>query len=454
MLATLPADSVHCVVTSPPYWGLRAYGAEPQIWGGDPECRHDWAAAARKPRAGAGRHGKTSEMIRKGRAVTEAQVSAFQSGRGEFCSSCAAWRGELGLEPTLDLYLAHIVEVFRALRRVLRPDGTLWLNIGDCYATVPAGRSPERYKASGADDLTFREKPFSTIGGTLKSKDRVMLPARVALALQEDGWWLRDEIVWHKPNPMPASVKDRTTPAHEMIYLLTKRAKYFYDHVAIMEPIADASIKRYAQPTIDSQTGGSKQDAYEAGFTGQSARSRRPNEIIKDLARQMNGAALAGRNKRSVWTVASEPFAGAHFATFATRLVEPMILAGTSAKGVCPHCGAPWRRVVNRKFTPQEDAPHSAGRAAGQTAPDTRWSGSARGTVSTKTTDWRPSCRCPDHKPVPATILDPFGGSGTVGLVANRLGRDAVLIELKPDYTGMAKKRIMADAPLLAEVTA
>lgn len=323
-LELLPSESVHCIVTSPPYWGLRDYGVH----------------------------------------------------------------GQIGLEQSLGEHIDRLVEVFGEARRVLRKDGTLWLNYGDAYASAPNGRSAADTKTLGNDDRTFRDKPISTVGPVrksfrrdgsavlpvvraatpeLKAKDRMMLPARVAIALQESGWWIRDEIIWHKPNPMPISVRDRTTPAHEMLYLLSKSARYYYDQEAIKEPIAAASRKRYAQETLNSQTGGFKQEQYESGITGQRARSRRPAEILKTLAGQEK------RNRRSVWTIGTKPFADAHFATFPPDLIRPCILAG------CPEGGV---------------------------------------------------------------VLDPFFGAGTTGLVARELGRRCIGIELSAAYIEIAKKRL------------
>lgn len=358
-LRDMPDESVHCVVTSPPYWGLRDYGTA--HWeGGDVDCDH------RSPTMREGRNEDRAKLA--GSAATN-MGQLLNMAKAGVCGKCGARRvdQQLGLEPTLAEHIGRMVEVFREVRRVLRKDGTLWLNYGDCYATSPNGRSAADVKAIGNDDRTFRDKPFSTIGGVLKGKDRALLPARVAIALQEDGWWVRDEIIWHKPNPMPISVKDRTTPAHEMLYMLSRSARYHYDGEAIKEPIAEASKKRYAQETLNTQMGGFKQEAYESGLVGQRSRSRRPAEILKTLA----GSTV--RNRRSVWTIPTKAFKDAHFATFPPDLISPCILAG------CP---------------------------------------------------------------VGGTVLDPFGGSGTTGLVAEQHGRNAILMELNPAYAEMAAKRI------------
>ncbi len=186
-LAAMEPDSVDCVVTSPPYWGLRDYGVD----------------------------------------------------------------GQIGLERTLGEHLEVMLDVFRLVRRVLKPRGTLWLNYGDCYATSPNGRSAADTKAAGKDDRTFRDKPFSTIGGVLKPKDLCMLPNRLAIALQEDGWWVRSEIVWGKPNPMPdSSGKYRPSTAHEKIFLLTKTGSGFYDFEAVKQAVTGNAHSRVSKVKV------------------------------------------------------------------------------------------------------------------------------------------------------------------------------------------------------------
>lgn len=363
-LAELPADSVDCVVTSPPYWGLRDYGVD----------------------------------------------------------------GQIGMEPTLGEHLDVMVRVFDAVRRVMKPEGTLWLNYGDCYATKPNGRSAAATKAAGNDDRTFRDKPFSTVGpvyasegerdrrgnhstlsgapppktpgrivagGTLKPKDLCLIPNRLAIALQDAGWWVRSEIIWGKPNPMPdSSGRYRPSTAHEKIWLLTKSAKSFYDSEAVRMPAADASIARWSQD-IESQTGSDRANAGRKtngamkavggkgnsngypGSDGDGIRRRTttgnmPNETGDRLLRNYEPD-LSAIIPPEVWPIATAAFSEAHFATFPPALVAPCIMAG------CPKGG---------------------------------------------------------------TVLDPFGGAGTTGLVADRLGREAILIELNPDYGVIAHERL------------
>ena len=332
VLKTLPPACVNCCVTSPPYWGMRDYGVE----------------------------------------------------------------GQLGAEATHVEYVDALVAIMREVRRVLRDDGTLWLNLGDCYAAARGGtHMPAETLAGGVNgfmdggnvnrgrkDGYSPSRDAKKIG--LKHKDLCMIPARVALALQADGWWLRSEIVWVKPNPMPESVTDRPTCAHEKIFLLSKSAKYFYDADAIAEDAIYGNDDRVGRakedhkrmptnqvsgirPRKDKQRGHSRR---HAGF----------NERL-DKAEQRSDK----RNKRNVWTVATHPYSGAHFATFPPGLIEPCILAG------CPKGG---------------------------------------------------------------TVLDPFFGAGTTGLVADRLGRNCIGIELNPDYAALAHKRIADDAGLFQTVEA
>jgi DNA modification methylase len=228
--------------------------------------------------------------------------------------------GQIGLEPTPAEFVAKLVEVFREVRRVLRDDGTLWLNLGDSYAAGKSGRADaERPFGAGIGSSTGKTTCNLKPDG-LKPKDLIGIPWRVALALQADGWYLRQDIIWHKPNPMPESVTDRCTKSHEYIFLLSKSAAYHYDHEAVKEASVDAegSAKRY-----------------ESAFGGEKARAPVGDAGIDTRTRPQGMREFDGmRNKRSVWTVATTPYSGAHFATFPTALIEPCILAGAPAGGV------------------------------------------------------------------------------------------------------------------------
>jgi DNA modification methylase len=537
VMAAMEPESVQCVVTSPPYFGLRDYGIEPSVWGGDAH-EHEWGESIVANAAGyeVGEKARWNHR-QNGRGEVQDRIlekDAVDVGwtrkdvkQGQFCS-CGAWLGVLGLEPTVELHVAHMVEVFRGVRRVLRKDGTVWLNIGDSYAASPGQRKstdaagPKQLTKRGSTEMGSHSEPG------LKPKDRMMVPARVALALQADGWWLRDEIVWSKPNPMPSSVTDRTTPAHEMVYLLTRSARYFYDAEAIREPgtterpeLLTFGDERpdvgYPGPTPNRRRY-KMPDGWDTGEGGHGTVHRNGREKgappLKQAQiaansnpateRTMGGfndrwdaseadAPLLTRNKRSVWTIPTAPYPEAHFATFPPKLVEPCILAGTSARGACPECGAPWERESARDGTGPEFAPLANMGGRYQAWLDTHpkeiaESGALPDGPGThrKTTGWHPTCKHrPPHRlgchasglpldgpqdypvcgcgqdadvgdqsvtmrtpdPVPCVVLDPFGGSGTVGMVAQMHSRRACLIDLNPDYLAQCLKR-NAQSPL------
>jgi len=301
VLKQMPDECVHCCVTSPPYFGLRDYG-------------HD---------------------------------------------------GQIGLEQTPDAYVAELVAVFREVRRVLRDDGTLWLNLGDSYAASRSYQVPDNKNTA----CNEHHKGAHRVPEGLKQKDLIGIPWRVAFALQADGWYLRQDIIWHKPNPMPESVMDRCTKAHEYVFLLSKSAKYYFDSEAIKEPAVTVGDTRHLR-------------------TDKSADAR-----LSPSGRKKNGKPQGEtRNRRSVWTVATKPYKGAHFATFPPKLIEPCILAGCPAT-CCPVCGAS-------------------------------------------------ACECGSSERIPGIVLDPFGGSGTTAEVATAHGRDVVLIELNPEYVLLQEKRV------------
>jgi DNA modification methylase len=325
LLKTLPESSVQCVVTSPPYFGLRDYGVD----------------------------------------------------------------GQIGLEPTPAEFVAAMVEVFEDVRRVLKDDGTLWLNLGDSYANDGkwGGSSGGKHVSALHGNTNIGRGKVST---GLKPKDLIGIPWRVAFALQDAGWYLRQDIIWSKPNPMPESVRDRCTKAHEYIFLLSKSERYYFDNKAIAEPVTDSTVARLSQPNIDNQEGSTR----VPGKTNGNMKAVAPRfggskygDDASELHRTKSGNEYelkdGLRNRRSVWQMATQPFSEAHFATFPPELPEICIKAGS-----------------------------------------------------------RPG----------DTILDPFFGAGTTGLVADRLGRKCIGIELNPEYAAMARARIIKDGPLFADV--
>jgi DNA modification methylase len=288
------------------------------------------------------------------------------------------------LEPTIELYVSHLVDVFREVRRVLHPSGVVWLNLGDSY-TQSGGFG---HKVSDSSTMIDKGGQYRQDNlrldvrrnfPNLKPKDLCMIPARVALALQADGWWLRSQIIWHKPNCMPESVTDRPTTSHEYVFLLAKRARYFYDAEAIKgESITNDPRKPYGSDGAWELDGRNK---WEEG-AGQ------PQE--RDASK---------RNRRTVWTIPTQPYAGAHFATFPPALVEPMIKAGSSERGVCPECGGPWERVIEKETSFESGSGKAGNKPAGkyngtEQAESGEYDIRMGPVVSTNTTGWRPTCAC------------------------------------------------------------
>jgi hypothetical protein len=313
---------------------------------------------------------------------------------------------------------------------VLRGDGTLWLNLGDSFAGAGAGGGGNRK----GNEHGQHDALVGTIRGTvpvgLKPKDLVGIPWRVAFALQADGWWLRQDIIWHKPNPMPESVTDRCTKAHEYMFLLAKSARYYYDSEAIKEASTTAP--------------------HAPGNTAKRFDKSGTNSWKSDRMDSVWGAD-GTRNRRSVWTVTTKPYREAHFATFPPKLIEPCILASTSEKGCCPRCGAPWERVWEHGDITSTGGGNGR-ELSGQCLVGGRGDSNVGKFVCRehRTTGWQPTCDCGDQ-PVPCTVLDPFNGSGTTGAVAVEHGRNYIGIELNPAYIDMAKRRIQAALSARAE---
>jgi DNA modification methylase len=314
ILRRLPSESVQCCITSPPYYGLRNYGTTPQTFSGRTPCDDDcdWQDAAPRRK-------RLPEDVIAGTKQDTNTGTKHQLPHTLTCAVCGAWHGELGLEPTPELYITHLVEIFREVRRVLKPTGTLWLNIGDSYTSGKSRYSTKEQTVAGGGERSEKYgvmhnggKPDMYYHPTLKDKDLMLIPARLAIALQEDGWYVRADIIWEKPNCMPESVRDRPTKSHEYIFLLTKSPSYFYDAEAVREPYTKP-LGRWGGNTLvanghSSWSEATKQPAYRN-------RSLRPNEN--------------GRNCRTVWKVNTRNYKGAHFATFPPELIRRPILAGT-----------------------------------------------------------------------------------------------------------------------------
>ena len=283
-LKEIPDQFVNTVVTSPPYWGLRDYGNEPQMWGGDKDCKHEWGEERIQPKDSGRNRGEWTTGGNPGKKIIGGPVS-----QGSFCQKCGTWLGSLGLEPTPDLYVEHIVIIFREVRRVLRDDGTVWLNLGDSYADSRNQGGTKSIQGSSSRIAAMTTKGHKIPLG-LKPKDLVGIPWMVAFALRTDGWYLRQDIIWHKSNPMPESVTDRCTKAHEYIFLLSKSRQYYYDADSIKEPACDSTIDRnkYARA-------GNLRDLLKKEID--------PLCLIHppDNKESNKRVEKSGRNKRSVW---------------------------------------------------------------------------------------------------------------------------------------------------------
>ena len=401
----LPDESVQMCVTSPPYWGLRKYSGEQELIWGSQVCEHLWIEQTRKGEGRAGGHlphlGDSFDLRNSGLLVkTEVKTNT--------CSLCGAWKGSYGLEPTPEMYIEHTILILREIRRVLRKDGVVFWNIGDSYA---ANRS---YQVTDTKWRDVGNTKASQVPKGMKPKDLCLIPFRVALEAQMDGWWVRSIIIWSKPNPMPESVTDRPTESHEYILMLTKSARYYWDADAVREASTPLSFERMKHQFSSS----SKRDE----DTGRPAFYTHFNPE-------------AGRNIRSVWEFPTQPYPEAHFAVFPEKLPEICIKAATPEVGCCSKCGAPWERVTENK--PMEIRRTDWGDKAGNR---TASSGTMINPAESKTLGWQPTCKCNAPK-VPSIVLDPFAGAGTTLYVAKKLNRKAVGYELSDSYCPLVVDR-------------
>jgi DNA modification methylase len=435
----LADKSVQCVITSPPYWGLRSYAGTATWEGGDPECDHMEYEKPRRDHNGRD-FGDT-------RGLEPARIGASIPYR-DTCRKCGARRidAQLGSEPLHDCggwatgadcglcYICHMRQVARECWRVLRDDGVMFWNIADSmYSQTKGSGGPTPKQASNAGSF-YEPMRFDVPG--LKPKDKCGIPERTALAFQADGWWWRSDIIWHKPNPMPESVTDRPTKSHEFIYLFTKAERYAWDAEAVREPQEMSTILRAQYARNQWKYAKEITDINVAPQIG-------PNRIE-----------LNGRNLRDVWTMATQAYPGAHFATYPSELPRRCIKAGTSERGCCPKCGKGWVRVVEKQQPP-------ASVYTGKVKPDSIAAVShpelGKVGMGQKLQDWyelhpsttlgfRPACTCDAGEPVPCIVLDPFSGAATTGLVARELGRHYVGLELSGEYLKQSRDRLSLTA--------
>lgn len=376
-LTEMPESSVHMCMTSPPYFGLRDYGEEVEsVFGGDENCEHKWESRVKPPQGG-----KNTDDNRPNVGANEnTQDSRIRGGDGVEsgkCVKCGAWKGQLGLEAELDQFVENLVEVGREIRRVIRNDGSWWLNLGDSFAGSGRGQW------SGEDDQ--QKEVYTT---DIKRKSKMLVPHRVAIALQEDGWIIRNDVTWKKPNPMPSSVKDRLNTTTEQIFHLVPEPYYWYNLDAIREPHKESSIERskHEYNPVRSE---------KAITVGHPPETFEPDQFCHEN----------GKNPGDVFEIPTHPFPEAHFAVYPPELCEKPIKA-TAPLVVCADCGTPYEK---------EDS------------------------------QWKTECECETDETQSGIVLDPFAGAGTTALVAKRLGRRFIGVDLNPEYVALAQKRIGID---------
>lgn len=538
VLAELPAHSVQAVVTSPPYYLMRSYRVtHPEVWGGRCPHPHEHAWGDEQPgdpRAGSGtqtnkngrgedygrgaprgnfcEHVCEHEWLDTSRLLTDWEDTRTEGKQatnkganqrhqrigGETCGKCHAWRGTLGSEPTPEMFVENIAEVFRAVARVLRPDGVVWLNLGDSMATHASGgpNSAHNFRAAAvaeAEGIGTLDKPTAASMG-LKEKDAMLIPFRVVMRLQQDGWYVRGQpIPWIKRSAMTESAGDRPGNALEWVFLLSRQRRYYYDGQIIRRPAKSSTPARYAQGFSSDYYAKSGVPEYHGkpGFITNpgpgDTRSFRNSDGYFDTLddeivwtrerlnylyglRENGGIYADDAGAMLAIDITATGFKGSHFATFPETLVQPMIRAATPEVGACGACGAPWRRVLE----PGPEYAEIIGKAwndhkddyelGNRKAPDRRASVAA----DYRTIAWEPSCKCSKgcadcaaradetstacflHRPVPATVLDPFAGTATVALACRLLNRRSVGIDISTEYLDMAVKRLSVrqDTPM------
>lgn len=427
----LANESVQCVLTSSPYWGLRNYDIESSIWDERRDCQHQWGPLEKGKRGDLLPADVSNFAVRIG---TDERQNGSGNNSDSFCRICGAWRGQFGLEPTPALYVAHMVQICREVHRVLRSDGVFFLNLGDSFVTKPIGSTsthdPKYPNGRNRKEGLAANRSNSPTSIGLKHKDLTGIPWRVALALQDDGWYLRSDMIWEKPNAMCDSTEDRPTRSHEYVFMLTKQPRYFYDFFAVREPCQSgpSDVKKMSEslPRI----GGKHKDLIDPLSKASAA---------TNIGRKRSVGDPSGRNMRSVLRIATEPFRGAHFATMPRALAAVCIKAGTSEYGCCPNCRAPYERILERTPMIVKNGPQSGG--YGQRTTD-NLSGTMEAPAVIQMLGWQPTCQCNAGDPIPCTVLDCFSGAGTSGVVSQALGRNYVGFDLSQDYLLMSRRRI------------
>lgn len=422
VLEEMPESSVHMAMTSPPYFGLRDYGEEVDtVWGGDDDCTHSWITETK-----AAQGGQNTEDNPPGVGGNEhTQETRLRGSDGIDslrCTECGAWQGQLGLEPRLDQFVDNLVEVGRALQRVLRDDGSWWLNLGDSFAGSWGGQG---YDGETKNQPNAHPDKNPARNASLPEKCKMLVPHRVAIALIDAGWILRNDAVWKKPNPMPHPVKDRLNDTFEFVFHFVQEQQYWYDLDAVREPHADSSLDR-------------DEYGYNSAGVGMLScpREDREEEVIVDDDQALHPK---GKNPGDVFEIPTRSFPDAHFAVFPPDLCETPLKA-TCPEQVCANCGTPYDRETETKYinpgNRQTNGPKYVDR--GDESPNF----DQRLEAVHIPGELEPACECDTDETEPGIALDPFAGAGTLPMVAKEMGRRFIGIELNPEYVAMAQKRV------------
>ena len=481
VLKEIPAESVDMVMTSPPYWGLRTYKTEPQIWG-DNHCEHQWTTEEFKQHSGRG-------DCQSSKKYSEQEPVPDMILKRDFCLKCNAWRGELGLEPTIELYISHLIQIFDEVKRVLKKTGTCWVNIDDSYA---ANRSYQVPDSKGCD--VGNNMAMVTPKG-ISPKSLCLIPERFAIAMVEQGWILRNDIVWNKPNPMPESAKDRFTGSWEHLFFFTKNNQALYwtnsktFKITGKHPLGThgaenedwewiehsackgkgCNNKRCINGKIKSSLWEGHDYWFEQQFEPQSldthSRGTDPKETEKFIEQSIRADGTIahkdwlkytnqwlysplGRNKRDVWEITTQPYPEAHFATFPEKLCEIPILAGCPG-AICKKCGKAREKIYEMERPDDYDPSiidsayqDNCRKASGAKATSRPLSKIFKDSLGSKRIEGGyTECGC-NAGFEPGVVLDPFAGSGATGAVAKKLGRKYIGIDLSPAYCKLHVKRL------------
>jgi site-specific DNA-methyltransferase (adenine-specific) len=396
-LKQLPSDTVSCCVTSPPYWALRDYGTDGVVWDGDADCEHEWNEETFNQHSGRG------DCQKSGKYSQQANIPDKQLTR-HICSKCGAWKGQLGLEPDFNLYIKHLCDIFDEVKRVLRKDGTCWVNLGDTYSGGGSGQKDTGKHGYPSDVMCcLGNKPS---GNTeLQNKNLCNIPSRFSIEMQNRGGIMRNKIIWHKPNCMPSSVTDRFTVDFEEIFFFVKNKKYWFEQQLVPY---DAPMNRWGGESLKRDTSKTKEykDIQKIGHSSafRVGRTMRPNE--------------QGKNMRTVWKIPTQPFPDAHFAVFPEKLVETPIKAGCP-KDICTKCGKPREKIFSKQIEVKKYSIQAG----------------------YESTNGYTTCDC--NAPfVPGIVLDPFMGSGTTAVYCEKNHYRWIGCDVSDKYCEMIKGRL------------